>query len=97
MKIRHMQVEPAWGASGVQGFFEKDKYWYHKLFAVFCGTWFLFHTFVAKTTTFAKRAGNMPLEKDGITPLEWVPKCIIVKWWKRAVLNAVGLSGPGFV
>jgi dihydroorotate dehydrogenase len=95
MKIRHnMNVEPAWAASGVQGFFESDKYWYQKVLAL-CGEWFLFHTFVAKTTTLEKRAGNMPLGKNGISPREWIPKCIVVKWWKRAVLNAVGLSGPG--
>lgn len=95
MKIRHLNVEPAWGASGVQGFFETDKYWYHKLFAVTFVMWFLFHTFVAKTTTLRRRLGNMPLADDGVTPKEWVPRCIVVNWPKRAVLNAVGLSGFG--
>jgi dihydroorotate dehydrogenase len=95
MKIRTMEVEPAWAASGVQGFFGTDKYWYHKVFAVLFGMWFLFTTFVSKTSTLHRRRGNMPLGKDGISPKEWIPRCIVVKWWKRVVLNAVGLSGPG--
>ena len=37
----------------------------------------------------------MPLKKDGITPREWLPKCIVVKPLQRVALKAVGLSGPG--
>src|SRR4051794_20119064 len=50
-------------------------------------------TFVAKTTTVEPRAGNMPLK--GTTPREWKPRCIAVNVREAAVLNAVGLSGPG--
>jgi dihydroorotate dehydrogenase len=93
---KKMRVRPAWGASGVQNFFGdwKDKYWYHKPLALI-GMWLLWLTFVAKTSTLFGRPGNMPLEDDGVTPKELVPKCIVVKWRKRVVLNAVGLSGRG--
>lgn len=37
----------------------------------------------------------MPLKGDRITPVEFMPKCIVVKPFKGVVLNAVGLSGPG--
>jgi dihydroorotate dehydrogenase len=93
MKIGAMEVKPAWSASGAQGFFGEG-YWYHKITAVF-GMWFLFTSFVAKTSTLLKRSGNMLLGNDGITATEWIPRCVIVKWWKRVVLNAVSLSGPG--
>jgi dihydroorotate dehydrogenase len=52
-------------------------------------------TFVAKTTTLHPRAGNMPLEADGVSPKDLLPSCIKVKFLQGAVLNAVGLSGPG--
>ena len=52
-------------------------------------------TFVAKTTTVLSRAGNMPLNKDGVTPKELLPKCVVVRPFKGVALNAVGLSGPG--
>jgi dihydroorotate dehydrogenase len=52
-------------------------------------------TFVAKTTTLNFRVGNMPMRKDGITPKELIPECIIVDFWRKIMLNAVELSGPG--
>jgi len=51
-------------------------------------------TFVAKTTTLDKRDGNMPLTKD-LQPKEIKPRCIKIYFFKGAVLNSVGLSGPG--
>ncbi|MEX1112678.1 MAG: hypothetical protein WEC84_04405, partial [Candidatus Andersenbacteria bacterium] len=53
-------------------------------------------TFIAKTTTFHPREGNMPLLEDGETPREMLPKCIYVNFFRAITLNAVGLSGPGF-
>jgi len=91
MELRGINFGPVWGASGVQGFFGEG-YWYHKWIP---GLNFKNCTFVAKTTTLAPRPGNMPLEADGITPKEWKPKCIVVKFRKGVALNAVGLSGPG--
>lgn len=87
---------PVWGASGVQGFFGEG-YWFTR--------WLKFltlglssspgATFVAKTVTLNRNEGNMRLREDGITPVEWFPECIIVKWWKGIALNAVGLSNFG--
>ena len=93
MELRGIDFEPVFCASGAMGFFGEG-YWYHKLFRPF-GLNFSGCAFVAKTTTLEKRIGNMPLQKDGITPKEWIPKCIKVYPAKSIVLNAVGLSGPG--
>jgi dihydroorotate dehydrogenase len=88
------------GASGVQGFFGEG-YPSHRLLKRLFGHRFSFYgmTFVAKTTTLNPRAGNMPLGgKDGITPLEFKPKCVHLNlrgFRKAVVMNAVGLSGPG--
>ncbi len=88
-----------WQASGATNFFGEGHgaghgWWYHpwlKLFGLnFKGT-----TFVAKTTTLHAREGNMPLKRDGLTPKEFLPKCIHVNRKTRAAVNAVGLSGPG--
>lgn len=52
-------------------------------------------TFVARTVTADENMGNMPMEKDGRTPRELLPKCIKVYFTIPATLNAVGLSNPG--
>lgn len=51
-------------------------------------------TFVAKTTTLEARDGYMPLTKD-LQPKEFKPRCIKIYFFEGAVLNSVGLSGPG--
>ncbi len=51
--------------------------------------------FIAKTTTWEPCKGNMPLRADGITPREFMPRCIAVNFKDGHVVNAVGLSGPG--
>lgn len=51
--------------------------------------------FAGKTITLLPRQGNMPLEKDGVTPCSIVPPCIIPKPWSGHMLNAVGLSNFG--
>lgn len=95
MKLRGIDFGPVWGASGVQGFFGEG-YPYHRISkSLGLGPNFKRMTFVAKTTTFNPRPGNMPLKKDGITPKHWKPRCIKVKFFTGAVLNSVGLSGPG--
>jgi len=82
-----------WSASGARGFFGEG-YWFHSPLRPFGLDW-RGSTFVAKTTTMEPRAGNMPLV--GTRPREWKPKCIEVNFRRGAVLNAVGLSGPGLV
>ncbi len=95
MTLRGTYFGRVLNASGAQGFFQEG-YAYHDWFEAIPGFGFENTTFVAKTTTLLQRDGNMPLKDDGITPTEFKPKCIIVKPFKGVVLNAVGLSGPGF-
>ncbi|MFZ2803715.1 MAG: hypothetical protein WA001_00675, partial [Patescibacteria group bacterium] len=80
-------------SSGVLEFFG-DGYPYHRYLPWSLADWSN-STFVAKTTTLMPREGFMPMAEDGVTPREFVPRCIIVKPWGGHVLNAVGLSGPG--
>jgi dihydroorotate dehydrogenase len=96
MQPRFSTFGPCWDQSGVRGFFGEG-YWFHRLWSPL-GFDLSRSTFVAKTTTWAPREGNMPLQKfDGFSwgPRDWMPKCIVVKPWNGVVLNAVGLSGPG--
>lgn len=83
---------PCWDQSGVRGFYGEG-YWFHNFWSFF-GLDFRGSTFVAKTTTFHPRPGNMPLDERH-RPQRLFPKCVVVKMRKGVVLNAVGLSGPG--
>ena len=99
MKLRGIDFGAVTGSSGIQGFFNEG-YAYHRVYKRLFPRGFSFGgmTFVAKTTTLEPRKGNMPLRKDGITPVELKPACIVVtprSFLKGAALNAVGLSGPG--
>ena len=87
MILRGIQFGRVWGASGVQSFFGEG-YWFHRPWKLLG----FFHdldesvTFVAKTTTFHAREGNMPL--DGrFRPRELFPRCIVLKPWQGVVLN----------
>ncbi len=93
MRLRNTEFEPIWCASGARNF-DGHGWWFHSWLKPF-GLNYQGSTFQAKTTTFAARAGNMPLHEDGLTPVERQPKCIIVKPLEGVALNAVGLSGPG--
>lgn len=99
MRLRGIDFRPVMNASGAQGFFGEG-YPFHRYWKWLGLTWENCG-FVAKTTTMEARLsptegkGNMALKKDGITPLEFCPKCIMVNFRKGVVLNAVGLSGPG--
>jgi len=95
MKLRDIDFGCVWGASGVQGFFGEGYPYHHLTKSLGFGPVFDGMTFVAKTTTLDPKEGNMPLQPDGITPKKLKPKCIRVKPWVGAVLNSVGLSGPG--
>ena len=95
MNLRGVFFGFVWCQSGTRGFFGEG-YPFHKFFKCF-GLRFRRSTLVAKTTTVDKREGKMPLQDDGLTPKEFIPKCIVVKFWKGVVLNAVSLSGKGLV
>lgn len=84
-------------ASGSLGWFGEG-YWYHKVFNwVVPGFKKTINNlvFVAKTTTWEPRQGNLPLKED-YSPRELFPKCIKVYLLRGFMLNAVNLSGPGF-
>jgi dihydroorotate dehydrogenase len=93
MILREIDFGPVLDASGVRNF-QGEGYPHHKAFR-FLGLSFEKTTLVAKTVTLKEREGNMPLKKDGVTPQDSKPDCIIVKPVKSVVLNAVGLSNFG--
>ena len=93
MILRGIDFGHVMNASGARNFFGQG-YWFHPRLKPF-GLDYMGSTFVAKTTTLPARAGNMPLTSISLQPVELVPKCIKVNVPRGAVLNAVGLSGPG--
>lgn len=93
MILRGINFGPVLQASGATNFHGKG-YWYHWPLRAF-GLDFRGSTVITKTTTLKARPGNLPLKKDGVTPKEWIPRCIIVSRRKKVTLNAVSLSGPG--
>lgn len=93
LTLKNISFGPVLNASGAQGFFGEG-YPFHKIWR-HLGLSFKNVTFVAKTTTYDPRPGNMPMRLDGITPKQLFPKCIKAKPFKGIMLNAVGLSGPG--
>ncbi len=99
MWLRGINYRRVANASGAQGFF-KEGYWYQRIGKLAGLTW-KGTGFVGKTITMEPRLdpanslGNMPLKKDGITPVEFFPACIVPKFRSGVVLNAVGLSNPG--
>jgi dihydroorotate dehydrogenase (NAD+) catalytic subunit len=91
MKLRGIEFGRAFNASGARNFRGHDAWWFNKLARLdYRGS-----TLVTKTTTLLPRKGFMPLERGTTRPLEFVPKCIVVKPISGVVLNKVGLSGPG--
>lgn len=97
VRLRGVDFAAIENGSGARGFFSEKEYWYHHALSPWkaLGMTFAGCGFVAKTTTFDPREGNMPRKEDGITPSEWKPKCIIVRPLEGVMLNAVGLAGPG--
>jgi dihydroorotate dehydrogenase len=82
------------GAMNVDG----SGWWYHVLILPFVIWLRFFATFVSKTVTAHPNPGNMPLEEDGKTPVDFFPACIYLDWkgwWGGYLLNAVGLSNLG--
>jgi dihydroorotate dehydrogenase len=88
--LNNIPFRRVFNASGARSFFGEG-YWWH---GIVPGLDWQDTTFVAKTTTVEPRAGNLPLN-GRFQPREVRPRCIAVHWRKGAVLNAVGLSGPG--
>lgn len=87
---------PVWGASGVTNFFGAG-YPYHKYWKLL-GLNLKGLTPTEKTTTLFRNEGNMPMQKDDITPKEFFPRCVFVNprsFLRGGALNAVSLSGPG--
>lgn len=105
MILRGTEFGPVLCASGARGFFGEG-YPHHKYLKML-GLDFANSTLVTKTTTLEAREGNMPLGTDGITPMEFRPRCILPNFhygnialsWKMfrlgIMLNSVALSGPG--
>jgi dihydroorotate dehydrogenase len=96
--LRGIDFGPVQGASGVQGFFSGWEYpyrWFLTPLLWIFGYRFKGMTFVSKTSTYEKRAGNARVRKDGITFRDLNPDCIKVYLSKQSVFNSVGLTGPG--
>jgi dihydroorotate dehydrogenase len=96
MKLRGIEFGNVFNASGALNFFGQG--WnYHHIFKPLFGKRFSFNgsTFNAKTSTVCGRYGNMPLKRN-LQPKEIAPRCVKVYPFKKMILNAVGLSGPGW-
>ncbi|MFA7253385.1 MAG: hypothetical protein WC107_02415 [Patescibacteria group bacterium] len=87
-------------ATGAREFFGEG-YWFHRYFRLLGLTWketnLASKTITLRPRTGNKDGGNMKLGRDGISPKELFPDCIIPHIMSGHVLNAVGLSGPGFI
>lgn len=95
MILNGIEFGHVWNSAFVRGFFGDGLFRHHRYLRPFGLDW-AGSTFVAKTTTLEPRTGHLPLGgPSGTTPKEWRPKCVRVNWRAGAVLNAVGLSGPG--
>ena len=97
MEIRGVHFAPIFIASGAAGFFDPKEYWYHRLGSPWkiAGLTFARAGITAKTMTLLPTKGNLPMQSDGVTPKEWMPKCMVVNSLKQVVLNSVGLSNRG--
>ena len=96
MKLRGIPFGSVFNASGACNFFLEDPWWYSRWYQNIVGrSMWDGATFVAKTTTYAPREGNMPLIPGTVTPVEFKPRCIYINLFGGYALNSVGLSGPG--
>ncbi len=101
MKIKGVEIPRVVFASGTYNFFGPGKgighgWWYDKYL-----DWFLPWLsssekagFIAKTTPFFYREGNMKLRGD-FQPVEKFPDCVKFYFFRGLALNSVGLSSPG--
>jgi len=105
MILRGIDFGPVFDATGLRNF-DGEGYRHHKILR-WLGLDLAGSTFVAKTTTLYARAGNLPLEDDGVTLKELSPRCILpnlqfknlpisIRMFLKGLMgNAVALSGPG--
>ncbi|TAK05396.1 hypothetical protein EPO33_05535 [Patescibacteria group bacterium] len=80
-------------ASGARNFFGQGYPFHHLARPV--GLNFRGSYLVAKTAPLEPRKGNMATKKDGMTPRDLFPDCVIALPRTAAGLNAVGLTCPG--
>jgi dihydroorotate dehydrogenase len=83
---------PVWDSAGIRGF-SGEGYWFHRIGIP--GLDFSGSTFVTKTVTTYRNIGNTPLTRS-YEPRQLFPRSIVPYLFKGMVLNAVGLSNPGF-
>jgi len=95
MKILDVDFGPVLDGSGLRGFLGEG-YPYHRFIKPF-GFDLRDSTFVAKTASLTGKVGFLLYGADGLTPLQLYPDCIVIKWRKKIVLNAVGLGNPGLL
>ena len=94
MKLRGVDYGRIFCAVGARGMFGEG-YPFHRPWR------FVFRvnldktTLATKTITMDRVEGNMPLRKDGLTPVEFEPGCIYVDFLSSLMHNAVGLSNFG--
>ena len=103
MKLRGIDFGNVFSASGTLNNFGEGWEPFHSLKKKLSGFDFTGSTFISKTTTIdsrmgekEKEQGNLELNPQTLQPVKLFPDCIKVNWRKGEVLNAVGLSGPGF-
>ncbi len=103
MKLKEIDFGNVFAASGTLNNFGEGWEPFHGLKKELSGFDFTGSTFISKTTTIDSRMGkdkneqgNLDLNRDTLQPINLFPDCIKVNWIKGEVLNAVGLSGPGF-
>lgn len=94
MNIGGVAFENVFLPSGTLNF-EKQGWPHHKLLRPIPGFSCRGATFVAKTTTYPKRDGHMPLDPITLMPKKMFSDCVYVDFRKGLVLNSVNLSGPG--
>lgn len=92
--LHHIPFGSVFCAPGALGFFGEG-YTFHRIQRLLFGDIWSGVTFAAKTVTGEPRTGNLPLGRDKISPIEWLPQSICVKFGSGHVLNGVGLSNPG--
>lgn len=86
MKLNDIDFGVVFNASGARGFYGEG--WpFHRLLKPF-GLNYEGSTFVSKTLTHQPKIGHLKSV--------WFPKCIKIYPGKECVLNAVGLTNPGF-
>lgn len=101
MKIKGVEIPRVVYASGAYNFFGPGKGvghgWWYDDYLKWVLPWLSSSEkagFIAKTTPFFYREGNMKLGKD-LQPVEKFPDCVKFYFFRGIALNAVGLSSPG--